>query len=263
MERRTLHYIISLLLCLYLCPILPLQAQGTLNDPQRSTRPTSSSSSKAKKKTKYTTETEIEYPFFSGISVGMELIQPVQTILGNNYGGFEAQGSVNLKGRYFPTLELGYGKSNMTDTDTGIGYRMGAPYTRVGIDYNFLYKKAHGNQLLVGLRYGFTSFSYDIADPYDGTQSGANLTDDVWGDRLPFNHPGMKSSMHWMEISVGIKTHVWKPIYMGWSLRFRYRLSASAGEYGNPYYVPGYGKFGSNTNGLTYHIIYLLPFKKK
>jgi enterochelin esterase family protein len=27
--------------------------------------------------------------------------------------------------------------------------------------------------------------------------------------------------------------------------------------------VPGYGKYGGNTIGLTYHLIYQLPFKKK
>ena len=36
--------------------------------------------------------------------------------------------------------------------------------------------------------------------------------------------------------------------------------SSSTGEYGNPWYVPGFGKYGSNTMGVTYTITYKLPY---
>lgn len=265
MEQRISPYIISVLLVL--CTALPLHGQGTLNDPRGGERIWSEKAQKQQRKQQKERErkpAEIEYPLFSGISVGVDLIQPIQKIIGNDYAGFEAIGTVNLKGRFFPTLEMGYGKSDMTDEDRGISYKTSAPYTRVGIDYNFLYKKAHGNQVLLGLRYGFTSFSYDIIDPYEGGFAWhANIEDDVWDEMLPYDHRGMKSSMHWLEFNVGIRTKVWKQIHMGWSIRFKYKLSASTGEYGNPYYVPGYGKYGGNTIGLTYHLIYQLPFKKK
>jgi len=261
MEQRILPYIISLLLAL--CFHTALQAQPTLNNPRGDERIWSEKANQKQKKEKTRTPPEIEYPLFSGVSVGVDVIQPLQKIFGSDYSGFEAMGTVNLKGRYFPTLELGYGKSNMTDENKGIAYKMSAPYTRLGIDYNFLYKKAHGNQLLLGLRYGFSSFSYDINDPYDGTQERANITDDVWGEKLPYNHSDMKATMHWIEFNLGLRSHIWKQIYMGWSVRVRYKLSASTDKYGDPFYVPGFGEYGSNRIGLTYHIIYLLPFKKR
>jgi len=265
MEQRISPYIISLLLVL--CATLPLRAQGTLNDPRGGERIWSDKAQeqqKKQRKERERTPAEITYPLFSGISVGVDLIQPIRKLVGSEYYGFEAMGTVNLKGRFFPTLEMGYGKSDMTDESKGIMYKASAPYTRIGFDYNFLYKKAHGNQVLVGLRYGFTSFSYDIVDPYDGNFAlNANIEDDVWGDMIPYSHTGMKSTMHWIELSAGVRAKVWKQFYMGWSLRFRYKLSASTGEYGDPYYVPGFGKYGSNTIGVTYHLIYQLPFKKK
>ncbi len=265
MEQRILPYIISLLLVL--CSALPLRGQGTLNDPRGGERIGSEKAQEAQRKQKKERErtpAEIEYPLFSGISVGVDLIQPLKKVLGSDYYGFEAQGTINLKGRFFPTLELGYGKSDMIDTNKDIIYKASAPYTRLGIDYNFLYKKAHGNQVLVGLRYGFTSMTYDIIDPYEGGFSWrANIEDKIWEEQLPFSHTGMKSTMHWLEFTAGIRAKVWRSIHMGWSLRFRYKLSASTGEFGNPYYVPGYGRYGNNTIGVTYHLIYLLPFKKK
>ena len=257
MGQRIYNFIISLvLLCLFASG---LNAQTRLNEAP-STRPRTSANTQKQKKAK--AAPEVVYPLFNGVSVGVDLIGPGQKIIGNDYYGFEAKGSVNLLGRYFPTLELGYGKSDMTDDDNGISYKVNAPFTRLGIDYNFLYKKAHGNLLLLGFRYGFSSFDYDVIDPYDGTGK-ANISDDIWKDQLPYSHTGMKASMHWLELAGGVRAKVWKQIYMGWSLRFRFKLSASVDEYGDPYYVPGYGKYGGSNIGLTYHLIYQLPFKKK
>ena len=49
--------------------------------------------------------------------------------------------------------------------------------------------------------------------------------------------------------SVGIRAHVWKALYMGWSLRFKFKLSYSADEYGDPWYVPGFGKYKNQHDG--------------
>ena len=160
--------------------------------------------------------------------------------------------------------ELGYGSTD-TWSDKGIHYKSNAPYFRIGMDYNTLYKKQHGHMLLVGLRYGVSSFKYDVDalgldDPiYGGIVGNPNLDDEIWGGSLPYNHKGMKGSMQWAEFCVGIRAHVWKALYMGWSLRFKFKLSASADEYGDPWYVPGFGKYGSNTMGVTYTITYKLP----
>lgn len=70
----------------------------------------------------------------------------------------------------------------------------------------------------------------------------------------------MKGSMQWAEFCVGIRAHVWKDLYMGWALRFKFRMSSSVAEHGDPWYVPGYGKYNGNTTGVTYTITYKLPF---
>lgn len=73
------------------------------------------------------------------------------------------------------------------------------------MDYNTLYKKQHGHMLLVGLRYGVSSFKYDVDalgldDPiYGGIVGNPNLDDEIWGGSLPYNHKGMKGSMQWAE----------------------------------------------------------------
>ncbi|MFA6813157.1 MAG: DUF6048 family protein, partial [Bacteroidaceae bacterium] len=141
------------------------------------------------------------------------------------------------------------------------------PYIRIGIDYNTMHKKKdQDNFVYVGLRYGFTSFKYDVtqASFYDPIWKeyiyNTEQKDDIWGGSIPYNHTGMKASMHWFELVFGVKTKIYKNFCMGWSLRMKYKISASIGNYGDPWYVPGYGKYQAHSVGLTYSLIYKLPF---
>ena len=69
---------------------------------------------------------------------------------------------VNLKNRFFPIVELGYGGTDAWN-DNGTHYKSNAPYFRIGMNYNALFKKKFKNYLFVGLRYAMSSFKYDIA----------------------------------------------------------------------------------------------------
>ena len=254
MERKILSYSISLALCLLM--FLPLRAQnGNPTVPPQGAPP---------KKEKKDAKEEVHYPLYNGMSVGLDLWGIGSSVFGGDFLSSEVAVDVNLKNRFFPIAELGYGSTD-TWSDKGIHYKSNAPYFRIGMDYNTLYKKQHGHMLLVGLRYGVSSFKYDVDalgldDPiYGGIVGNPNLDDEIWGGSLPYNHKGMKGSMQWAEFCVGIRAHVWKALYMGWSLRFKFKLSASADEYGDPWYVPGFGKYGSNTMGVTYTITYKLP----
>lgn len=255
MEQKILNYSISLAFCLLLS--LPLQAQNSdISAPPANTPP---------KKEKKEAKEEVHYPLYNGISVSVDLWGPGSKLFGSDFFSSEVAVDVNLKNRFFPIVELGYGNTD-TWSDKGIHYKTGAPYFRIGMDYNALYNKKHGHMILVGLRYAATSFKYDVEalginDPeYGGSLGNPNLIDGIWGNSLPFNYKGMKGSMQWAEFCVGIRAHVWKDLYMGWALRFKFRMSSSVAEHGDPWYVPGYGKYNGNTTGVTYTITYKLPF---
>lgn len=255
MEGKILNYSISLALCFLM--VIPLRAQnGNMSAPQGKTPP------KAEKKDK---KPEMEYPLYNGISIGVDLWGLGSQVFGGDFLSMEIVVDVNLKNRFFPIAEIGYGSTD-TWSDKGIHYKSNAPYFRIGMDYNALFNKRHGHMLLVGLRYGASSFKYNVEalamnDPiYGGIVGNPNLEDEIWGGSLPYNHKGMKGSMQWAEFCVGIRAHVWKELYMGWALRFKFKLSASSDKYGDPWYVPGFGKYGSNTLGVSYTITYKLPF---
>lgn len=244
------------LLCLICWLVLPLQGTAQTYN-QRDKRPVATKKEKKKP--------EVEYPLFNGVLVGLDVWGLGSGLLGSDFTSSEVVACVDLKHRFFPTVEVGYGKTDAWN-DEGIHYKSGAPYFRVGIDYNALYKKKHGQMLLVGLRYGYSSFTYDIEsmgieDPiYGGTPVNPNLTDDVWGGSVPYDHPGMKGNTHWLEFCLAIRAHVWKDLYMGWGIKYHYRLAESKGQFGDPWYVPGFGSHGANALGVQYTIMYKLPF---
>jgi len=185
--------------------------------------------------------------------VGIDVAGLASKVLGSDLMSAEASLQANLKNRYFPVVELGYGNIDTTDDETDIHYKASAPYLRLGADYNVFYRKPYlPGYLTVGLRYGFTSFEYDVQAP--------PLADPNWGGTsIPVDFQGVKSNVHWAEAVVGLKANVLKNFYMGFSVRYRMRLSMTKHENSEPYQIPGFGK-GKSNFGIAYNLVYKLPF---
>ncbi|MBR4381814.1 MAG: hypothetical protein IKP48_11235 [Bacteroidaceae bacterium] len=253
MAKKISKYIISLLLLLAFIAPQPIQAQ------QRNNRQASQQQKKKREKTL----PEVTYPLMNGIDVGVDVLGPVLKVFGSDFMSAEAMVDVNLYNRYFPTVEVGFGGGKAIN-DYDVSIKSSAPYFRLGIDYNTFWKKAHGNLLLVGLRYGFSTGKYDVVVPdmtnpeYTDGATQTNLTDHIWGDTSNYVHEGMSHTMHWVEFTLGLRANVAKRIKMGLMLRIKYKLKASVDKYGDPYYIPGFGRYDSNNTGITYSIIYQL-----
>ena len=201
-----------------------------------------------------TTEETKEDPFFQGLSVGVDVFGLLNKALGSDATTTELSVKANLLNRYFPVAEIGYGSMDTTADETDIHYKASAPFFRIGMDYNVFYKKPHlPGYFTVGLRYGFASFDYDLQSP--------DLVDPNWGHTsVPVVYEGVKSKVSWAELVLGLKANVIKDFYIGFDVRYRSRLSMTTNENSEPYYIPGYGKGKTSNIGITYNIIYKLPF---
>lgn len=186
-------------------------------------------------------------PFFRGMAVGVDLIGPVQLAV-SDYGQYEASLRVNLKDKYYPIIELGYGKCDANDESTKITYKTNAPYARIGIDWNLLKNKHDDYRLFGGFRYGFTFYKYDVSAP--------PIKDPVWGTETPYGADDVSCNYHWLEGVIGIDAKIWGPIRMGWSFRYKRRVAYSNGNLGNSYYVPGFGKQGGSRLGGTFNVTF-------
>ena len=193
-------------------------------------------------------------PLYQGTLIGIDAAGLASKALGSDITSAEAVVTVNLKNRFFPVAELGYGSIDTTDDETDIHYKASAPYFRLGADYNVFYKKPYlPGYFTVGLRYGFTSFKYDVASP--------PLTDPNWGGTsIPLDYQGVKTNVGWAEIVAGIKAEVFKKFYMGFSVRYKMRLNMTKHENSEPYYIPGFGRGEKSCFGVTYNLVYQLPF---
>ena len=195
-----------------------------------------------------------QQPLFQGIMVGVDVYGFLNQALGSDISSTEASIEANLQNRFFPVVEFGYGSIDTTDDETDIHYQTSAPFFRLGVNYNVFYKKPElPGCLTVGLRYGFSSFKYDVQAP--------DLTDPNWGHtQVPVSYTGVKCNVGWLEAVVGLRANVYKDFHLGLNLRYRSRLNMSQNEHSEPYYIPGYGRGKSTSIGITYSIIYKLPF---
>ena len=185
--------------------------------------------------------------FFRGVAVSADVVGLAQLAF-SDYGQYEAALRINLKDRYFPVFELGYGTADSDNPTTNLKYKTSAPYWRVGMDFNIAKNKHDAYRVYAGARYAMTYYKFDVV--------GSGLKDPVWGDDVDYNVKGMKAYYHWMEAVFGVDAKIAGPLRLGWSVRYRRRITHDDVNIGKTWYVPGYGKQGGSRLGGTFNIIF-------
>lgn len=194
-------------------------------------------------------------PTWTGMSISVNLAGVLLTQV-TSYGEYEATLRLNFKNKYFPLIEWGVGNADCKGESTQLHYKTHSPFGRIGLDYNLKKDKRSKNRIFIGLRYGFSAFSYDLTGP--------DLVTPHWNTQTPFHHTDIKGSAHWGEGAFGLETQIWKFIHLGWSVRYRLRIYERQHALGHAYYVPGFGKNTSNTNwGGTFNLIFDLTTLRK
>lgn len=200
-------------------------------------------------------EEKPEGPTFRGIYLSADMFGYIYPIfVKDKYYSTEISVTANLKNRFFPVIEAGFGHANMVSQLYEIGYRASAPYYRIGMDYNMQYKNGKPNYIYLGARLGYTTFKYDVNAP--------SLHDPVWGDVVPMQLTSMPCQAIWAEAVAGVRAEITKNFHMGWSLRYKYPLHKSPIANGGPWYIPGFGAGSGNVIGATYSITYYLNLTK-
>lgn len=183
------------------------------------------------------------YPLLHSVTVGVDLWDPLMRAFGQKYGLGGVWGQINLHNRYLPTFEVGLGACN--DAPSGGNFRFHtpiAPYFKIGCDYNFLYNSDPDYLLMAGLRYGFSPFKYNVDD--------ITLNDPYWGETTSFAIPSQSTSAGWIEVLLGLRAKLAGGWSAGWQIKFHKILHEGGRRtYGDPMYIPGYGKRGPTFTG--------------
>lgn len=185
---------------------------------------------------------KMKYPLLYDVTVGVNIWDAIMRAFGQKYGGVDFAASLNMHNRYFPTFEAGLGMARNTPSGNNYTYRSPiAPYFKIGLDYNFIYNSDPAYKFFAGVRYGFSAFSYEITD--------AELSGGYWDETIKFDIPSQKVTAGWFEVGIGLRVKLWGPISAGWSVKYHTLLHHSTPASGDPWYVPGYGTFGSALSG--------------
>ncbi len=195
------------------------------------------------------------YPLWNGLQVSVNVFDGIANIFGQSYGNYELAIELDLHNRFFPVWEIGVGRADNTPEELNFTYRTrGALYNRIGMNYNFKYISESKCFFYMGLRYGFSVFSYDID----------NITVDnpYWQDSETLSMKNQQSWAHWGELLGGVRVKVYKNFYMGWTARYHLLLGSKSNEYSELWFIPGYGTRSSAVS-FTYTLGYRFSLGKE
>jgi hypothetical protein len=186
----------------------------------------------------------------TGVRLGLDLIPLVRGMVDPEFSGWEAAADVDFH-RYFLVGEFGSLALQQTTSDGD--HESKGTYYRFGADVNFIRNDPDRNAFFFGMRYARSSFREKLTYAYE---------DPVWGD-------GMRTvtidngTAGWAEMVMGLKVKIWKEVWLGFTSRYKFALSADGSDQMNPYLVPGYGLAGRRSYwGFNYYIFYRIPLRK-
>ncbi|MEP3386609.1 MAG: DUF6048 family protein [Reichenbachiella sp.] len=155
-------------------------------------------------------------------------------------------------GQYYLAGEFGVDKIN--PTGEGFDYSSEGTFFRVGPHINMMPYNKHRSSIFFGLMYARSNFKDKIS--YDQVDQG-------WGAGT-LNYANDNLTARWFEANLGINVKIAGPIYLGYTLRFKFSKSLSGNEELFPFEIPGYGKADKGGQfGFNYYVIYKLRFRDK
>lgn len=186
----------------------------------------------------------------TGVRIGTDLISLIRTPADDAFDGFELSGDVDFN-HYYLTVETGHWERQIQDKVNT--YSNKGNYMRVGVDYNFLKNDPDRNMFFMGMRYGWGSFSERLQVAFDSP---------VWGPRSEV-YTNSNAKATWFELTTGLRVHIWKNLWMGYTARYKTFLSTRGTTNLTAYDVPGYGRTDKeSTWGFNYQVFVRIPVRK-
>ena len=194
------------------------------------------------------------YPLLTDLSIGLNFAEPLFMAFGQTYASADVNATLNMWNRFQPTIELGLGWTKTSPDDANFTYKgKPSPYIKVGANYNFLFKNSPDYQVVVGLRLGYSTFSYDVSD--------VHYWNSYWQEDISFDLTGQHSHALWGEAGVGLKVKLWERISMGWMIRYHGIFNYGKSINSRPWFIPGYGPRTSSL-GFSLSVCYTLPLRQ-
>lgn len=187
------------------------------------------------------------------VRAGFDLSGPVIKMVSHDLISYGALASVDLNENFAVTAGLRYSSFRSSVYSYDFSSR-GLSFV-AGTDYNFMKPKvAQGRYYAgIGIRYGLSFYS---------EEASGIMYSNPWGTG-EMSIPLSRHLGHYIEITPGVRTELFKGVTIGWNLYMRLLISAGAGRDLKPVWMPGYGAATSGmTTGAEYYISVSIPYKK-
>ena len=194
------------------------------------------------------------YPLVTDLSIGVNFAEPLFMAFGQTYASADINATLNMWNRLQPTVEIGLGWGKTAPEDNNFTYKgKPSPYFKVGANYNLMFKNSPDYQALIGLRLGYSTFTYDV--------NNFMYHNSYWQEELIANITGQRSHALWGEIGLGLKVKLWERVSMGWMIRYHGLFNYGKNEQSRPWFIPGYGPKKSSL-GFSLSLNYILPMHR-
>lgn len=204
----------------------------------------------------------------SAVRIGVSLSDIATTLTNPQtlYYGFQADLPIR---QFMISIDYGQAQLNLENRQTeqtsrNFTYSSQGSFFRAGIDANLLKDRATGSNdaqgdvIFFGLKYAH-SRQDDHITFRPSTDSITNIIYNISEVDQSNNNLGA----WWLEMNAGVKVEIFKNIFLGYALRYKFFRRFGGRNSLIPYRVPGFGKGNQeNAFSLDYYIYYRIPFSK-
>lgn len=187
------------------------------------------------------------------IRAGLELSGPAIYLAEKKNLSAEGYLSYDLNQRTAIALTGGF--LNYSYSQYNYDFRSNGIFFRVGPDFNLRNPEVASDKYWagLGLKYGLSLFT---------TETPSFRESGYWGTYWS-SIPAVRSSAHFLEVTPGIRTEVFRNFSIGWSVSLRFLVYSGTGRDNRAIYLPGFGKASSKVStGFGYFMVWSIPFKK-
>ncbi|PZD77033.1 DUF6048 family protein [Mesonia sp. K7] len=194
-----------------------------------------------------------------GIRIGVDISKPLRSVFDENYTGLEIIADYRIKKRLYAAAELGY--DDMSYTEPYLDGKTSGNYIKLGANYNTYENWLNmQNEIFVGLRYGFSTFSHEL-DRYAIYTTDKYFETDIRNQAQEFS--GLTAS--WAELQVGLKTEIFNNLFLSLHVQLKLLVTEKEPENYANLYIPGFNRTYGDGNigvGWGYALSYMIPITK-
>ncbi|MEE0911005.1 MAG: DUF6048 family protein [Paludibacteraceae bacterium] len=199
---------------------------------------------------------------FYGVSVDLDVFSPILHLFNRDRLGFNASVQADFFHHLYPEIVVGYDRFDASDEYSystpisGNLYKVNGLYMKFGAAYN-LWKKIPDKMVLPN---AYIGVMYAVAPKYSYEIQNYPIENSYWNKEPNLFSSKGKTTAHWGEIFVGLKTPIVNGLCLGWEVIYKLPLYAKLQKEENKIihqsYAPGYGDKEYGKWGFRYTISY-------